>query len=321
MKILITGITGFVGSHLAESCLAKPGVKVYGTVRPADAKAEVKNIEPIKRKIGLIACDLADENAACKVVKNVRPDIIFHLAAENFVPLSWKFPKENLANNIFSQLNLFEAVKKAGIDPVMVIACAGGEYGLVHKKELPLRETNPLRPLTPYALSKVAQEMLAFQYHRSHGLKTVLARFFAIEGARRRSEFGISSFAKQIAQIEKGKQEPVIYVGNLKAKNDFMDVQDAVKAYWLAAKKCKFGEPYNVCSGKALSMDWMLRALIRLSTVKNIKVIVDPKRVRPLDVPIVVGDGSKFKKQTGWTPKVPIEKTLENILNYWRAAA
>lgn len=317
-KILITGITGFVGSHLAEYCLTKPGVKVYGTARPADMKLEIKNIENIKRKITLIPCELTNEKEVLKVLKRVRPDTIFHLAAENFVPLSWKFPKQNLANNIFSELNIFEAVKQLKINPVMVIALAGGEYGLVHKRELPLRETNPLRPLTPYALSKVAQEMLAFQYYRSSGLKTVLTRFFAIEGPRRGEQFGVSNFAKQIAQIEKGNQEPIIYVGNLKAQNDFLDVQDAVKAYWLASQKCKFGQPYNVCSQKAKSMQWVLQTLVSLSTVKNIKAVVDPKRVRPIDAPIMVGDCSKFKKQTGWKPKVPLETTLENVLNYWR---
>ena len=333
MKILITGVTGFVGSHLAEYCLTKPNVQVYGIVRPADLKSEIKNIESIKKNITLIPCELTNEKKVLEAIKKVKPDKIFHLAAENFVPLSWKFPKENLANNIFSELNIFEAIKKLNLNPVMVIACAGGEYGLVHKKELPLRETNLLRPLTPYALSKVAQEMLAFQYYRSGGFKTVLARFFAIEGPRRRSEFGVSSFAKQIAQIEKGKsrslndrgssiesgQKPIIYVGNLNAQNDFLDVQDAVRAYWLASEKCKFGEPYNVCSEKAKSMKWVLDTLVALSTVKNIIITVDPKRVRPIDVPVVVGDCSKFKKQTGWKPKIPLEKTLEGVLNYWRA--
>src|SRR3989344_2099386 len=319
MKVLITGVTGFVGSHLAEYCLTKPNVQVYGIVRPADLKSEIKNIESIKKNITLIPCELTNEKKVLEAIKKVKPDKIFHLAAENFVPLSWKFPKENLANNIFSELNIFEAIKKLNLNPVMVIACAGGEYGLVHKKELPLRETNPLRPLTPYALSKVAPEMLAFKYHQSGGFKTVLTRFFAIEGPRRRSEFGVSSFAKQIAHIEKGKQKPIIYVGNLKAKNDFLDAQDAVRAYWLASEKCKFGEPYNVCSEKARSMKWVLDTLVRLSTVKNIQVVIDPKRVRPIDVLVVVGDCSKFKKQTGWKPKIPLEKTLEGVLNYWRA--
>ena len=317
-KILITGITGFVGSHLAEYCLTKPGVAVYGTARPADFKSESKNIEHIKSKIKLMLCELTNEKQVLAVIKKVRPDKIFHLAAENFIPLSWKFPKKNLSNNIFSQLHIFEAVRSINISPIIIIACAGGEYGLVYKKELPLKETNLLRPLTPYALSKVVQEMLAFQYHKAYNFKTVLTRFFATEGPRRRSEFGVSSFAKQIAQIEKGNQEPVVYVGNLNAKNDFLDIQDAVRAYWLASEKCKFGEPYNVCSQKVKSMRWVLDTLIGLSTVKNIKVVIDPSRVRPLDVAVHVGDYSKFKKQTGWQPKVPLEKTLENVLNYWR---
>lgn len=318
MKVFITGITGFVGSYLAEYCLQKPNVEVYGTVLPVDVKREMKNIEGIKKNIKIFQCDTMDKNSIYKALKESKPDKIFHLAAQNFVPLSWKFPKETLSNNIFSQIHIFEAVLKLKINPVIVIACAGGEYGLVYKKELPLRETNLLRPLTPYALSKVAQEMLAFQYYRSYGLKTVLARFFTIEGPRRRPEFGVSNFARQIAQIERGKQQPIMYVGNLKAQNDFLDIKDAVNAYWLASEKCKFGEPYNVCSKKARSMEWVLNTLLQLSTVKNIKVTIDPKIVRPIDVPIVLGDYSKFKKQTGWKPTIDFETTLANILDYWR---
>lgn len=318
MRILITGITGFVGSHLAEYCPQKPKIRVYGTVLSHHLGDELKRIEHIKDKIELFECDLTNRVAAARVLEKSKPNIIFHLAAQSFVPTSWKSPEDTLFNNIIAELNLLEVIREIKLDPVIVIACSSEEYGLVFRKELPIKETNPLRPLSPYAVSKVAQEKLAFQYHQSYGLKTVLTRFFNTEGPGRGQDFVISNFAKQIAEIEKGKREPIIWVGNLEAKRDFTDVRDMVRAYWLAAKKCKFGEPYNVCSGNARSIKSVLNLLLSLAKVKNIKVKQDPERIRPSDVPILLGDYSKFKKQTGWEPKIPFKKTAEDLLNYWR---
>jgi len=318
MKILITGITGFVGSHLAEYCLTQSKAKVYGTVLSHHLGDELKRIEHIKDRIELFECDLTNRVAVVRVLNKVKPDKIFHLAAQSFVPTSWKSPEDTLVNNIISELNIFEVVRELKLNPVIVIACSSEEYGLIFKNELPVKETNPLRPLSPYAVSKIAQEKLALQYHYSYSLKTVLTRFFNTEGPRRGQEFVTSNFAKQIAEIEKGKREPIIYVGNLETKRDFNDVRDMVRAYWLASEKCKFGEPYNVCSGKARSIRSVLNLLLGLSKVKNIKVKQDPERLRPSDVPILQGDSSKFRKQTGWKPKIPFEKTMEDLLNYWR---
>jgi len=318
MKILITGITGFVGSHLAEYCLTQSKAKVYGTVLSHHLGDELKRIEHIKDRIELFECDLTNRVAVVRVLNKVKPDKIFHLAAQSFVPTSWKSPEDTLVNNIISELNIFEVVRELKLNPVIVIACSSEEYGLIFKNELPVKETNPLRPLSPYAVSKIAQEKLALQYHYSYSLKTVLTRFFNTEGPRRGQEFVTSNFAKQIAEIEKGKREPIIYVGNLETKRDFNDVRDMVRAYWLASEKCKFGEPYNVCSGKARSIRSVLNLLLGLSKVKNIKVKQDPERLRTSDVPILQGDSSKFRKQTGWKPKIPFEKTMEDLLNYWR---
>ncbi len=310
MKILITGITGFVGSHLAEYCLAKPNVKLYGTFLSGNF------IE--KESMTFLKCDLTKKEQVKKMIAKIKPDVIFHLAGQSQVSLSFGAPEKTLINNLISDLNLFEAVKYANINPVIVIAGSSEEYGLTYQRELPIKEDNPLRPLSPYAVSKIAQEKLAYQYHKSYGLKIVLMRFFNTEGPRRPESFVASSFAKQIASIEKGKQKPVILVGNLEAKRDFTDVRDVAGAYWLAAQKCKFGEPYNVCSGKARSIKSVLELLVSMSSVKNIKIKQDLKRMRPSDIPVIIGDNTKFKKQTGWKPEIPFEKTMGDLLDYWR---
>lgn len=318
MKILITGLTGFVGSHLAEYCLTQKDIEIYGTMLSHHLGNELKRVEHIKDKIELLECNLTNRVAVARVLEKSKPDKIFHLAAQSFVPTSWKSPEDTLFNNIISELNIFETVREMKLDPIIVIACSSEEYGLVYENELPIKETNPLRPLSSYAVSKVAQEKLAFQYHQSYGLKIILTRFFNTEGPRRGQDFVISNFAKQVAEIEKGKQEPIIYVGNLETKRDFSDVRDMVRAYWLASEKCKFGEPYNVCSEKTRTIKSVLDLLLSLSSVKNIEIRQDPERMRPSDVRVLLCDCSKFKKQTGWKREIPFEKTIEDVLNYWR---
>ncbi|MGH9392339.1 MAG: GDP-mannose 4,6-dehydratase, partial [Vicinamibacteria bacterium] len=249
MRVLITGITGFAGSHLAEFVLAEhPGTEVFGTMR---WRSRTENIRGIEGKIQLLECDLRDQSSVTGLIDRVRPDRIFHLAAQSFVPSSWNAPAESLTTNILGQLNLFEAVRAAGIDPWIQIACSSEEYGLVYETELPIRETNPLRPLSPYAVSKVGQDYLGYQYFKSFGTKVVRTRGFNHDGPRRGDVFVSSNFAKQIAIIEKGKKPPVIHVGNLEARRDFTDVRDIVRGYWLALDSgCEPGEAYNICSGK-----------------------------------------------------------------------
>lgn len=314
MRVLITGISGFVGSHLADFLLKKKGTKIYGIDRWL---SRLDNIAHIKDKINLIECDLTDPFSTHTEIEKIRPDLIFHLAAQSFVPTSWLAPHDTLTTNIMGQLNIFESIRKLKLKTRIQIACSSEEYGMVYKNEVPIKETNPFRPLSPYAVSKVAQDMLGYQYHQSYGLFVVRTRGFNHTGPRRGENFVSSNFAKQIACIEKGLQKPIIYVGNLSAVRDFSDVRDMVRAYWLALQKAESGGEYNICSGKGITIKHCLEMLLKLSR-KKIKIEVDPARLRPSDVEILIGDNTKFCKQTGWKPQIPFEKTLSDLLDYWR---
>jgi len=315
MRVLITGITGFAGSHLADYILANhPGVEVFGIVR---WRSRMENVLHIRDKVELIEADLKDLVSLQSCLAHIKPDRIFHLAAQSFVPASWKCPAETFAINAIGQINLFEAALSLKLTPRIQIAGSSEEYGQVFPDEIPMKETNPLRPLSPYAVSKVAQDMLGWQYFRSYGLPIVRTRGFNHTGPRRGDVFVTSSFAKQIVEVEKGKRKPVIYVGNLEAKRDFTDVRDTVPAYWLSLEKGEPGEVYNIGSGKSVSMQEVLDTLLSLSKVK-VKVEVDPKRLRPSDVPILLSDCTKFRKLTGWKPKIPFKQTMSDLLDYWR---
>ena len=315
MRALITGITGFAGSHLADYLLAEQSdVEIFGTYR---WRSRMENIDHLDGKINLLECDLRDAAAVHGVLAEVRPDYIFHLAAQSFVPASWRAPSDTLTTNLIGQTNIFEAVRMLELDPVIQIAGSSEEYGLVLPDEVPIKETNPLRPLSPYAVSKVGQDLLAYQYFRSYGLKTIRTRGFNHTGPRRGEVFVTSNFAKQIASIEAGLREPVIRVGNLDAQRDFTDVRDMVRAYWLAVTKAKHGEVYNLASGKAVTIRELLDQLLALSETK-VEVEVDPERLRPSDVEILLGDFSKFKADTGWEPSIPLEQTLRDTLDFWR---
>ncbi len=312
MRILITGITGFVGSHLAEFALGQ-GAEVYGSYR---WRSRMENIEAIKDRLHLVECELTDAVSVTRMIDDIKPDRIFHLAAQSFVPTSWHAPQQTLSNNIISQLNIFEAIR--GTDTRIQLAGSSEEYGLVYPEETPIKETNPLRPLSPYGVSKVTQDMMGYQYYRSYGIYIIRTRAFNHTGPRRGQVFVTSNFARQVAMIEKGLQEPVVKVGNLEARRDYTDVRDIIRGYWLSLDGgCQPGEVYNICSGNSWKIQAVLDHLLSLSKV-NVKVEVDPERLRPSDVPILVGDSTRFNKATGWKPEIPIEKTLEDLLNYWR---
>lgn len=315
MRVLITGITGMAGSHLADYLLNLPDkIEVYGTYR---WRSRLENISHLNSRIKLIQCELTDFTNTVKTLEISRPDYIFHLAAQSFVLASWSSPTATMLENPQMQINLFEAMLMLGIDCPIQVALSSEEYGMVYPNEVPINEDNPLRPLSPYAVSKVTQDVMAYQYNKSHGLKTIRTRTFNHEGPRRGEVFVTSNFARQIALIEAGKQEPVIHVGNLEAQRDWSDVRDVVRGYWLAVNKCVPGDVYVIASGKARTVQEMLDTLLSMSTVKP-EVREDPARMRPSDVMILQGDPSKFKAQTGWEPQIPFEQTLRDLLDHWR---
>jgi GDP-4-dehydro-6-deoxy-D-mannose reductase len=329
------------GSFLAEYLTEHhPDVEVFGTFRwrskldnllqlRAQGKLNVLDEgqritdEPSLRRfvkpnhVTVIDCELQDASAVRGVIRAVRPERIFHLAAQSFVPTSWTAPAATLTNNIVSELNLFEAVREASLDPVIHIAGSSEEYGLVYPDEAPIAETNPMRPLSPYAVSKVAQETLAIQYFRSYGTRCIVTRGFNHTGPRRGQVFATSSFAKQIAQIEAGLQDPVLQGGDLDSKRDWTDTRDMVRAYWLATERGTPGEVYNVGRGSCMRVGDMLDILLSHTTAQ-ITVEQDPSRMRPSDVRLLWANVDKFKSATGWEPTIPFEQTMADLLEYWR---
>jgi len=319
-KVMITGITGFVGSHLADYILEKyQKVKILGLAR---WRSPTENIDHIFDKITLKYGDLVDIPSLKTTLSEEKPDIIFHLAAQSYVPYSYRTPIATLETNVIGTCNLLEAVRDLKLsykyDPIIHICSSSEVYGQVQKGETPITEDNPFRPASPYAVSKVAEDMLAGQYWDSWGIKTLRTRMFTHTGPRRGSVFVVSNFAKQIAAIETGLQKPIVKVGNLESIRTFTDVRDAVRAYWLLVTKCPPGEVYNIGGVETMKVGEMLGKLINLSTVKNIKIEVDSKRLRPSDVTLQIPSTEKFHKETGWKPEIKFDKTLKDTLDYWR---
>jgi GDP-D-mannose dehydratase len=230
---------------------------------------------------------------------------------------SYDAPADTIETNIIGTLNLLEAVRKSKTDPVIHICSSSEVYGQVLPEEVPIKETNQLRPASPYAVSKVGQDRLSYQYNKSYGIKTVISRAFTHTGPRRGDVFAESTFAKQIAEIENGKREPVVNVGNLDSVRTFLDVRDIVHAYWLLTEKCDYGEAYNIGGKTTMKVGEMLDIMIKMSN-KKISIKQDPKRIRPSDVTLQIPDISKFVAKTNWQPTISVEKTFKDLLDYWR---
>lgn len=316
MNVLVTGITGFAGSHLAEYLLAEhPEVKIFGTWR---WRSRMENIEHLRDRITLLECEMRDAVAVRKALQESQPEAIFHLAAQSFVPASWRAPHDTFASNVQGQTNLFESVRELGLDPTIQIACSSEEYGMVYPDEVPIREDNPLRPLSPYAVSKVAQDLMGYQYFQSYGLKVIRTRGFNHTGPRRGEVFVTSNFAKQIAEIELGLAPPVIRVGNLDAIRDFTDVRDMVRAYWLLLEHGHPGAAYLACSGRSRPVRELIEGLAPHARIP-VTFVSDPDLRRSGEQPDLYGSPERLAADTGWAPRIPLETTLADTLDWWRA--
>lgn len=311
MRILVTGADGFVGCHLVDYLLQDVKAEVMGLgLRPAASGTPWMQGD-------YRVCDVRDGGLLRRLVLEFKPGYVFHLAAQSSVKQSWEQWELTYDIALRGQRNLLEVLREAGGEARVHVACSSEEYGKVAEKELPLREEHPLRPATPYAFSKVIQDYLAVFYFEAYGLKTIRTRAFNQTGPGQAPDFVVSDFARQIALIEAGLSEPVIRVGNLEARRDFSDVRDLVAAYWHLLEQGVPGEVYNVCSGRALSVREILDMLLALAK-HPVEVQQDPSRMRPLDVPVLVGDGARMRAVTGWEPAIPIEQTLADVLDYWR---
>ncbi len=311
-KALITGIAGFAGSHLAEALLEK-NISVFGFYHP---RHSIDNLQEIKDKITLVACDLLDEKKVKKEIEHLSPDYVFHLAAFSSPAQSFKNPQETLKNNIVGQINLLEALVSAKSKAKILIIGSADEYGYVDPKQLPVKEDAPLLPTSPYAVSKVAQDLLGLQYFINQKLSIVRVRPFNHIGPRQAPVFVIASFASQIAQCE-AKGGGTIKVGNLNASRDFTDARDMVKAYILALDKGELGDVYNLGSGHAVKISEVLKLMLKMAKVK-IQIKVDKTRLHSHDIKVIYCDFSKFKSKTGWTPNIPLKTTLSDTIDYER---
>jgi GDP-4-dehydro-6-deoxy-D-mannose reductase len=312
MRVLVTGIAGFAGSHLAAYLLHETDAEVHGVIHRHD-----RRLQHLRGQLHLHRGDLRNALWVSELVQSVQPDVVLHLAAWSDVGGSWQQPWTTYELNIQCQLHLLEALRRWQPDCRTLVVTSNEIYGLVRTDELPIGEETPFRPNSPYGVSKVTQDMMALQYWNSHRLPTVRARSFNHIGPGQADDFVASAFARQIAEIETGHHPPVVAVGNLEAERDFTDVRDVVRAYWLAVTVGEPGEAYNIGSGQSRPVRWLLDALLSLTPVA-VERTVDPQRLRPSDVPISRCDNRKFAAATGWHPQIDLRESLHDLLNEWR---
>lgn len=305
---LITGAAGFVGRHLVADVERETNWRTLGLARRATE---------LGSRTRVLACDLTDAPLVERVIERHRPDFVFHLAAQSYVPKSVATPNATISNNVNGQLNVLESLRRAGTDPVIVVIGSAEEYGLAPPEAMPLTEDQPFRPASPYGVSKIAQDMLGLQYYLAHGLRVIRMRPFNHFGPGQSDRFVLSSFSRQVAEIEAGLVEPTVLTGNLQVRRDFLDVRDVVRAYRVAVDLAQPGEAYNLSSGQGYLLGDLLDQLVGLISTP-IDVRTDPARLRPADVPTLVGDSSKFRQATGWEPHFSIEQTLVDTLDDWR---
>ncbi len=320
MKILVTGSTGFVGSHLVDLLLKKKNLKIFCTKRYHLSRLD--NVKHFYNKVKWVDCDITDPVSTLKIIKEIKPDKIFHFAAESFVSPSWDHPHRYMSVNYIGTLNILEAIRQLKLKSKIILPGSGEEYGEINKSELPILESTILRPVNPYAVTKIAQDLIGYVYYKSYGLNVIRTRTFNHEGPRREKVFGISSYAYQIACIEKGLQKPEIKIGHITDKRNFTHVKDIVEAYWLSSIKCEPGELYligNENKNSIYTFKQALEKLISFSKVSKISYRIYKPFVRPTNVPYLIADTKKFKKKTGWKIKYTFDQMLLDTLNYWRS--
>ena len=316
MRVLITGVSGFAGSFLADALVAQkqtqPDLEVWGVSQSSEMPRNAN------AQIHLARGDLTDPRFTANLISKLSPDRIYHLAAQAFVPISWQDPWATLENNIRAQTNLLHAAAQNRSRARILIVASQEEYGRVTPADLPLNEDTPLRPDSPYGVSKIAQDYLGLQYFISHQMHIVRVRPFNHIGPRQNERFVAANFAKQVAEIEAGLHAPKLCVGNLDAQRDFTDVRDMVRGYILALERGIAGQVYNIGSGKPRTIHALVETYQQLTRVP-FEIEFDPQRMRPSDTPVSYCDTTKFYQATGWEPEIPFEQTLEDTLNYWRA--
>ena len=316
-KILITGANGFVGSHFIEYILENHPQHIISAVQRAHTSG-MDNVKHIKNnRVKWIECDLTDTHAVDVLFNEAPFEKIFHLAAQSFVPASYNSPTHTVDVNINGTINLLEAVRKRDPNTVIVIVSSSEVYG--HQTKPPTKETEPFDPISPYAFSKCGQDLLGTMYHKIYGLNTLVTRAFTHTGARRGEVFFMSAFAKQVAKIEAGLQEPIIHVGNLESFRTIMHAKDCVKAYWMLAENGKYGEAYNIGGEELWKVGDVLEELLIQRNVPEISVVVDKTLLRPKDVNMQVPDLTKFKAVCpDWKPTHKVKNIILELLNYWR---
>ena len=318
MRVLITGAHGFVGGHLLELLRTEhPEVEVFGLVRPRGGAPG-----PRPGRATILEGDLDDAAAVTAAVATARPDRIVHLAGQSSVHHSWIDPGATLRTNVMGVVHLMDAVRAERLRPRVLVVGSADEYGIVENASIPVREDTPLRPVSPYGVSKVAQGLLALEYAAPDGPQVLRTRTFPHTGPGRGEAFAESSFARQIAEVAAGRRPPSLSVGNLEAVRDFTDVRDVVRAYWALLEAATAGGPgrldgvYNVCSGRGVRLGDVLRQLVALAGV-DVEIRQDPGRVRPSDIPVLVGDPSRLRAATGWEPRIALDRTLRDLLEDW----